>query len=98
MTDQQHFVRVDGDLLRVSVRGEGTPILLIMGFGGNIEMWAPLERELNAHGYQTIAYDASGTGSSPPRLVRRPASSGRPSAPGANRQVIEPAVGPVGAP
>jgi poly(3-hydroxyalkanoate) depolymerase len=69
MTDQHDFVRVDGDLLRVSVRGEGTPILLIMGFGGNIEMWAPLERELNAQGYQTIAYDASGTGNSPPRLV-----------------------------
>ena len=51
------------------MRGEGPPILLIMGLGGNIEMWAPLERELNAHGYQTIAYDASGTGNSPPRLV-----------------------------
>ena len=69
MTDQRTFVRVDGHLLRVSVRGEGTPILLIMGLGGNIEMWAPLERELNAHGYQTIAYDASGTGNSPARLV-----------------------------
>jgi poly(3-hydroxyalkanoate) depolymerase len=69
MTDQHHFVRVDGDLLRVSVRGEGSPILLIMGFGGNLEMWAPLERELNAHGYQTIAYDAPGTGNSPPRLA-----------------------------
>ena len=69
MTDGRTFVRVDGHLLRVSVRGEGSPILLIMGLGGNIEMWGPLERELNAHGYQTIAYDASGTGSSPARLV-----------------------------
>ena len=63
------FVRVDGHLLRVSVRGEGRPILLIMGLGGNIEMWDPLERELRRLGFQTIAYDASGTGHSPPRLV-----------------------------
>ena len=60
---------VDGRLLRVSVRGEGRPLLLVMGLGGNIEMWDPLERALNAHGIQTIAYDASGTGHSPTRLV-----------------------------
>lgn len=63
------FVRIDGHLLRVSVRGEGRPLLLIMGLGGNVEMWAPLERGLNARGIQTIAYDASGTGHSPTRLV-----------------------------
>jgi poly(3-hydroxyalkanoate) depolymerase len=65
------FVRVDRDLIRVSVRGEGPPLLLVMGLGGNIEMWDPLERALNAHGLQTIAYDAPGTGHSPPRLVPR---------------------------
>ncbi len=63
------FVEVDGHLLRVSVRGDGPPLLLVMGLGGNIEMWGPLERALNAHGIQTIAYDASGTGHSPSRLV-----------------------------
>lgn len=63
------FVRVDRHLVRVSVRGAGRPLLLIMGLGGNIEMWDPLERALNARGVQTIAYDASGTGDSPPRLV-----------------------------
>ena len=65
------FARVDGDLVRVSVRGEGRPILLIMGLGGNLEMWDPLERELNRRGVQTIAYDASGTGESPPRSTPR---------------------------
>jgi poly(3-hydroxyoctanoate) depolymerase len=63
------MVRVDGHLLRVSIRGEGRPLLLLMGLGGNIEMWEPLERALNADGVQTIAYDASGTGDSPARLV-----------------------------
>lgn len=65
----REFVRVDGQLVRVSVRGEGSPLLLIMGLGGNIEMWEPLERALNRHNIQTIAYDAPGTGDSPARLV-----------------------------
>jgi poly(3-hydroxyoctanoate) depolymerase len=65
------FVRVDGHLIRVSIRGEGRPLLLLMGLGGNIEMWDPLERALNAYDIQTIAYDASGTGDSPPRLIPR---------------------------
>ena len=59
-----------------------------MGLGGNIEMWGPLERALNARGIQTIAYDASGTGDSPPRLIpqrmhgwpARPRTSSTPSA------------------
>jgi poly(3-hydroxyalkanoate) depolymerase len=63
------FVRVDGHLVRVSVRGEGRPLLLVMGLGGNIEMWDPLEQALNGRGIQTIAYDASGAGDSPARLV-----------------------------
>jgi pimeloyl-ACP methyl ester carboxylesterase len=42
-----------------------------MGFGGNIEMWDPLERELNDRGIQTITYDAPGTGESPARIVPR---------------------------
>jgi poly(3-hydroxyoctanoate) depolymerase len=63
------FVLVDGHLLRVSIRGEGRPLLLVMGLGGNIEMWDPLERALGRHEIQTIAYDASGTGHSPTRLV-----------------------------
>ena len=63
------FVRVDGHLLRVSVSGHGRPLLLIMGLGGNLEMWGPLEEALHRHHIQTIAYDASGTGDSPARLV-----------------------------
>ncbi len=50
MNGLRTFARVDGHLLRVSVGGEGPPVLLIMGLGGNIEMWAPLERELHERG------------------------------------------------
>jgi pimeloyl-ACP methyl ester carboxylesterase len=57
--------------VRVSVRGEGPPLLLIMGLGGHIEMWKPFQAELD--GFRTIAFDAPGTGGSSvspvPRLV-----------------------------
>lgn len=52
------FVDVDGVRLRVRIRGGGQPLLLIiMGLGGNIEMWSPFDRELEASG-QTISFDA----------------------------------------
>jgi pimeloyl-ACP methyl ester carboxylesterase len=66
---QLTFMQVEGARIRVSVRGKGPPLLLIMGLGGSLEMWAPLEEALNASGLQTIAYDASGTGRSPARLI-----------------------------
>jgi pimeloyl-ACP methyl ester carboxylesterase len=44
-------------------------------------MWAPLARELHERGFQTIAYDASGTGHSPARLVpQRPPGLARQAA------------------
>ena len=55
-------VSVDGVRLRVSVRGTGRPLLLLMGIGGNLEMWAPFEVLLK--GVQTITVDAPGTGGS----------------------------------
>jgi poly(3-hydroxyalkanoate) depolymerase len=57
-------LEVDGVTLRVSESGEGKPILLVMGIGGHLAMWGPLERRLNAAGYRTITYDQPGTGSS----------------------------------
>jgi len=42
--------------------GVGPPLLLVMGLGGNIEMWEPLVEELRD--FQTIAFDAPGTGES----------------------------------
>ena len=71
MTRLLEFARIDGSLIRVSVRGEGRPLMMMMGLGGNIEMWGPLERALNEQGVQTITYDAPGTGESPPRMIPR---------------------------
>jgi len=58
------FVEVDGVRLRVRAEGDGRPLLLLMGVGGNLEMWHPFDRELQARGTQTISFDAPGTGES----------------------------------
>lgn len=69
---------VDGLRIRTSTCGQGPPILLVMGLGGNLEMWQPLEQQLAAQGRRTIAFDAPGTGESEPwRLPKRlPAVAG----------------------
>jgi poly(3-hydroxyalkanoate) depolymerase len=65
-------VDVDGVRLRVAIRGNGLPLLLLMGIGGNIEMWAPFEDALDARIVRTITVDAPGTGGSGPyRMPRR---------------------------
>jgi poly(3-hydroxyoctanoate) depolymerase len=58
------LVDVDGLRIRTAVRGHGPPVLLIMGIGGNLDMWGRFETSLHAHGLQTIIYDAPGTGDS----------------------------------
>jgi poly(3-hydroxyoctanoate) depolymerase len=50
--------------LRVAIRGTGRPLLLLMGIGGNLEMWAPFEDALDARVVRTITVDAPGTGGS----------------------------------
>jgi poly(3-hydroxyalkanoate) depolymerase len=50
--------------LRVSVRGTGRPLLLLMGIGASLEMWGPFEDALDGRAIQTIAVDAPGTGES----------------------------------
>ena len=62
------FVVVDGMRLRVRIEGSGDPLLLVMGLGGNVEMWGPLVEAMD--GRQTIAFDAPGTGESD--VPRRP--------------------------
>ena len=65
-------VDVDGLRLRVAVRGRGQPLLLLMGIGGNLEMWQPFEDQLDGSLVQTITVDAPGTGGSQPyRYPRR---------------------------
>jgi poly(3-hydroxyalkanoate) depolymerase len=58
------FVEVDGVRIRTTVRGRGRPLLLIMGIGGNLDMWEPFAARLPAGEIRTIAFDAPGTGGS----------------------------------
>ena len=61
------MLTVCGHRVRVDVEGApaagGVPLLLVNGIGAPIELWRPLRRSL---GGQTIAFDAPGTGESPP--------------------------------
>jgi poly(3-hydroxyoctanoate) depolymerase len=58
-----HEVRVD---VRVGADPSATPVLLLMGLGGNVEMWEPFRTGLMARtGATTVAYDVPGTGESP---------------------------------
>jgi poly(3-hydroxyalkanoate) depolymerase len=68
------YVDVDGVRLRTSVRGTGSPLLVLTGIGASLELSTPVERALNAHGVQTLALDAPGTGESSryPRPRRMP--------------------------
>ena len=58
------YVEVDGVRLRIGIRGTGRPLLLLMGIGGNLDMWTPFESALDGDLVQTITVDAPGTGES----------------------------------
>ncbi len=56
------WVSVSGTRLRVAQCGHGPPLLLLMGIGGNLNMWRPFASLLA--GRRLIAFDAPGTGGS----------------------------------
>jgi poly(3-hydroxyalkanoate) depolymerase len=63
---------VDGTRLRVAQAGDDPthpPLLLLMGIGGNIEMWGPIAQRIR--GRRLIAFDAPGTGESSIGRIRR---------------------------
>lgn len=64
----ERYLEIRGLMMRISVEGDGPPLLLINGLGANIELWQPLRAEL--WGRTTIAFDAPGVGRSP--LPARP--------------------------
>lgn len=56
-------VRLGGTSVRVATSGEGPPLLLLNGIGGNIDMWEPVARRLTDR--TLVMFDAPGTGGSP---------------------------------
>lgn len=74
MTDQAdaRFISVGRTSVRVQISGSGAPLLMIMGIGGNLDMWHPLVPQLP--GRELIMFDFPGTGNSgmawmPPTMV-----------------------------
>lgn len=66
------WVRVGGSRIRVERVGSGPPLLMLMGIGGNADMWQPLEEHLG--GRELVMFDFPGTGASgmarwPPTMV-----------------------------
>jgi poly(3-hydroxyalkanoate) depolymerase len=59
------FLSLGGTRVRVSVRGEGRPLLLVMGIGASLDMWGPFEEAMLPLGYQIISFDLPGAGGSP---------------------------------
>ena len=55
-------VNINGLLLNVSIRGQGSPLLLLNGLGGLIRTFDPLRNELKD--YMTITLDVPGVGKS----------------------------------
>jgi poly(3-hydroxyalkanoate) depolymerase len=56
------YVDVGRHRLRVDITGSGPPLLLVMGLGGNLEMWQPLRDALPNR--ELITFDSPGTGGS----------------------------------
>lgn len=63
VTAPDGLTRVGRHRIWVSQRGEGRPLLLLMGIGGHTGMWRPARDHLE--GFRTIAFDMPGTGRSP---------------------------------
>jgi poly(3-hydroxyoctanoate) depolymerase len=60
------FLSLGGTRVRASVRGDGRPLLLVMGIGASLDMWGPFEEAMLPLGYQIISFDLPGAGGSPP--------------------------------
>lgn len=60
--EESTIISVNGHRIHTMSVGAGEPLLLIMGLGGNCDMWWPLLPHLEHR--RTIAFDAPGTGRS----------------------------------
>lgn len=59
---ESEFISWRGHRVHVKVTGQGEPLLLITGIGGNTDMWEPFAERFTSR--QVIRFDAPGTGQS----------------------------------
>ena len=64
---EDRYIMVAGRKLRIRVRGEGPPVLLINGLGCNVATWNALHESLD--GLEVISFDAPGAGRSKTPLI-----------------------------
>ena len=60
-------IQIGRHRIRIQTTGVGPPLLLLMGIGGNMEMWEPVRRLMPDR--QLIAFDVPGTGGSKTSLT-----------------------------
>lgn len=63
MSQQSGYVNSNGTLIYYQIRGEGTPLVLIMGFGANGNLWEQHVKTYEQH-FQCIMLDNRGVGMS----------------------------------
>jgi len=57
------YITVNDAALYYEIDGSGPPLLMVMGLGGNAQVWAPIRRRLARH-WRLVLYDMQGTGRS----------------------------------
>ena len=57
-------IRIKGIDIHERVIGEGAPVLLVHGWGANIDLLEPLAQRLSRHGYRCYMFDLPGFGGS----------------------------------
>ncbi len=57
-------IRINGIEVRERIIGEGTPVLMVHGWGANINLLEPLASRLSLLGYQCLMFDLPGFGES----------------------------------
>lgn len=62
MNELVQFAQLDDIKLRYKIVGEGEPLVLLMGFCGNIEWWPQPVQDYFSKRYQVILVDNRGTG------------------------------------
>src|SRR5262249_56732329 len=55
------YLELPEHALYYEVDGSGPPLLMVMGLGGNAQVWAPIRRRLTRH-WRLVMYDMQGTG------------------------------------
>lgn len=66
MNPQENTIRIDGSQVLYTVRGKGSPVLLLHGWGSSSDSWRDVQNMLANVGLRVFAIDLPGFGKTPP--------------------------------